>query len=601
VLLLVFLALSSGLVLSFAGEAQGTQVLVTPPSSTVAVGQTVTVQVEVRNVHDLYGVDFQLSFDPDKLQAEEVSAGEFLTPVYEAQKTVDNRAGQVRYVFALMGPVAPASGSGILARIVFRGLEGGQSALNLDRLLLANDAAEEIPATATGAVLVVGSGAPTATVTPSASATITPSRTTVPTGTPTTTATVTATGTAAVTPTRTPTPSPTLPMPVVEQLVLEQAAAALSWTASVEPEPPLYRMTHEVQPGHRAEAWMQRYDDPDDAQAALELERLGLVAAGWDAEVVRFHGNEAYRASRSLTYPSVLAKNERRFGFAERFWTVGAYALDEDGQGLAPHPDDVVQAVYDAGLSHGLFGPRLPRAYLPLVMRAFKDATSGPTPTATATLSPTVTITPSATATDLGAPTLTRPPTATATRSPTPTTTVGPSPSLMASPTTTTVATPQPTPLYHQLVVNPSFETDEGWTLQGGAPPGYSVSRGHKGVRSMRLGILAPGTGGVWSSVRQAVSIPQSASEAQLSFYYFPVSSPVDSDYMYFILRRAGDGEELKREVWMEREQVWNLQTFDLQPYAGQTVELWIGVYNDGQGITTVYLDDVELWVAVVE
>jgi len=158
--------------------------------------------------------------------------------------------------------------------------------------------------------------------------------------------------------------------------------------------------------------------------------------------------------------------------------------------------------------------------------------------------------------------------------------------------------TPLPTPLYQQLVVNPSFETDEGWTLQGGFAPGYSVSRAHKGLRSMRLGIVAPYSGGVWSSVRQEVAIPEDVSEAQLSFYYFPVSSPVDSDYMYFILRRARDGEELEKVIWMEREQAWNLRTLDLLAYAGQAVQLWIGVYNDGQGITTVYVDDVELWVA---
>ena len=114
----------------------------------------------------------------------------------------------------------------------------------------------------------------------------------------------------------------------------------------------------------------------------------------------------------------------------------------------------------------------------------------------------------------------------------------------------------------------------------------------------MRLGIVAPYSGGVWSSVRQQVTIPQDASEAQLSFYYFPVSSPVDSDYMYFILRKVPDGEELARVVWMEREQAWNLWTYGLSAYAGQTLQLWIGVYNDGQGITTVHLDDVELWVA---
>jgi bacillopeptidase F (M6 metalloprotease family) len=35
---------------------------------------------------------------------------------------------------------------------------------------------------------------------------------------------------------------------------------------------------------------------------------------------------------------------------------------------------------------------------------------------------------------------------------------------------------------------------------------------------------------------------------------------------------------------------------FDLTAYAGQTIKLNVGVYNDGQdGITAMYLDDVSL------
>ncbi len=114
----------------------------------------------------------------------------------------------------------------------------------------------------------------------------------------------------------------------------------------------------------------------------------------------------------------------------------------------------------------------------------------------------------------------------------------------------------------------------------------------------MRLGVAAPYPARVWSSVKQTVVIPKEAEEAQLSFYYFPVSSPADSDRIYFLLKHPDTGAELEGEEWMEREQVWNVRTFDLREYAGQTVELWIGVYNDGQGVTTVYLDDVELWLA---
>jgi hypothetical protein len=51
----------------------------------------------------------------------------------------------------------------------------------------------------------------------------------------------------------------------------------------------------------------------------------------------------------------------------------------------------------------------------------------------------------------------------------------------------------------------------------------------------------------------------------------------------------------------MQWEQAWHLYTVDLlsrlQPYAGQRIRLRVGVYNNGDGMTAVYVDDVELWV----
>jgi len=145
--------------------------------------------------------------------------------------------------------------------------------------------------------------------------------------------------------------------------------------------------------------------------------------------------------------------------------------------------------------------------------------------------------------------------------------------------------------------VNPSFESNDAWELLGGYAPGYSWSRAHSGSRSMRLGLLSPYPAAVFSSVRQEVDIPSNASEARLSFYYFPVSWPEDNDYLYLVLDRASDGTRLLREKFINRSQTWNPMDFDLREYVGERVKLQIGVYNDGHGVTGVFLDDVELWV----
>jgi len=115
----------------------------------------------------------------------------------------------------------------------------------------------------------------------------------------------------------------------------------------------------------------------------------------------------------------------------------------------------------------------------------------------------------------------------------------------------------------------------------------------------MRLGSDTGDHGVGWSEVQQAVDIPGGATYAHLSFYFWPVQAWEEGDYARFRVLRASDGAELFADRWAIRDQRWNVRTYDLLDYGGQQVKLSFGVYNDGcDGITAVYLDDVELCVA---
>src|SRR5512136_2216475 len=91
-LYLLSTAILAILLLGVAARAQSTQVLVVPPSSAVQPGATVTVEVQVRDVSDLYAVDLQLAFDPallevldadgDTANGTQITAGNFLSSVY---------------------------------------------------------------------------------------------------------------------------------------------------------------------------------------------------------------------------------------------------------------------------------------------------------------------------------------------------------------------------------------------------------------------------------------------------------------------------------------------------------------------------------------
>jgi len=158
-------------------SAEATIVLVDPPSQSVDVGQTVSVNIKVDTVTDLYGVDIRLTFDAAKLEAQDaidtmagiqISQGDFLDPAqgFMAQNIADNTTGEVRYVFALMAPASAVSGTGVLARITFRAKAEGTAAISLTSVTLSNNQAEPIAATLmNGSITVLPAAGPTPTPT----------------------------------------------------------------------------------------------------------------------------------------------------------------------------------------------------------------------------------------------------------------------------------------------------------------------------------------------------------------------------------------------------------------------------------------------------
>jgi hypothetical protein len=475
---LLSIAAAGSLWLCAAAAAQSTQVLIVPPSITVAAGSTVTVDVRIQDVPDLYALDLQLAFDPALLEVQDadgtaangtqIAAGNFLSSPYgfTALNQVDNITGTIRYVYSLLSPAVGVSGSGILASITFRARDPGSSALRL-QMVLANSQAAYISAVVSDGLIVVSGD------------TATPTRTM--THTPTPTSTSTATAAVTLTPSCTPTCTPTRPTPDhfmwLPLLLGAHSVPTLTPLPSATPTP---TTTHVPSPTASATPTLERSPSPTPTASVL--------------------------------------------------------------------------------------------------------------PSATPTVAPTSSPSPTGTVTPVS------------TLSATPTPTASPIPSPTASATPTGPATPSPTPESRQLLLNPGFETDAGWALEGAVPPVYTMQRAHGGVRSVRLGIILPQTGAVYSSVRQEVDLPDHLSAALLSLYYFPAGWPEDADHLYLYVTRVSDGATLFSDSWMQWEQTWHAYTVDLlsglQPYAGQRVRLRVGVYNNGDGMTAVFLDDVELWVA---
>jgi YVTN family beta-propeller protein len=115
-----------------------------------------------------------------------------------------------------------------------------------------------------------------------------------------------------------------------------------------------------------------------------------------------------------------------------------------------------------------------------------------------------------------------------------------------------------------------------------------------------------------YSSAYQTVTIPGEVASATLSFWEYPqtdeprvlslsanvnpLTMPEAYDTQYALVLDE-NGEWLRTLLWQASDRrLWAQHQFDLSDYAGQTIRLHFGTYNDGvDGLTAMFVDDVSL------
>lgn len=232
------------------------------------------------------------------------------------------------------------------------------------------------------------------------------------------------------------------------------------------------------------------------------------------------------------------------------------------------------------------------------------DTCGGATPAPTATntaVAPTATPTPTNTVVVI--PTVTSsatllPPTVAPTATPTATPTV----IVMLSPT----ATPTVAGNCTNLLANGDFEADGGWLLgQVATLPQIITSQQHSGARAMQLG--NPPAAGLdkqsYSSIRQLVTLPPNAATVILRWWSLAgtqeavTADPgVAADRQEILL--LAQNEQLLAVVQRVRrnDAGWQETAVDLTPYRGQSIYLYLNVFNDGNGVPTwLYVDDIQM------
>jgi hypothetical protein len=190
-----------------------------------------------------------------------------------------------------------------------------------------------------------------------------------------------------------------------------------------------------------------------------------------------------------------------------------------------------------------------------------------------------------------------------------------------AAPPPTPTPTPPAPPACGEQVRNGGFEVTGDWRIPiTEYSAGYSTFLKHSGARSMRTGIYYPVHNRYsYSDVRQSVYIPYGASQATLGFWSYALSG---ESYMADpVLAERPTAVELGAEamagdvqyllvldvynnwidtlLWQRRNDgYWRYLAYDLRRFAGREIKLQFGTYNNGwDGVTSMYVDDVSLWV----
>jgi N-acetylmuramoyl-L-alanine amidase len=164
---------------------------------------------------------------------------------------------------------------------------------------------------------------------------------------------------------------------------------------------------------------------------------------------------------------------------------------------------------------------------------------------------------------------------------------------------------PVPQVLCYEAIVNGGFESGDltGWTQPSQNPPGAIVTDTvFSGSYAARIGAATINdaiTTTSYSSIKQSITIPADVMTATLSVARYRWSGDTSADRQYLAVLRPGQPVAyLFSEGAADAD--WNTVTYDVQNYAGQTIDLLFSVMNNGLGSSTgMAIDDVQLQICV--
>ena len=157
-----------------------------------------------------------------------------------------------------------------------------------------------------------------------------------------------------------------------------------------------------------------------------------------------------------------------------------------------------------------------------------------------------------------------------------------------------------------ELIVNGGFESGStGWNLSGGAQASSYAGLAHSGSYYLWLG----GAVNESDAAYQTITIPGTATAATLSFYYninslegntvaYDTFSATIRNSSGSILATVGNWSNINQDAGPGNPYYHQL-TFNLLPYAGQTIRIYFSSVNDSTKVTNFRVDDVSVQVTI--
>ena len=167
--LLVAVQYKLGALHGYFGFEEGTEYTLIPPGvgftfstteTNLLAGDTVTINLNAENITDLAGWQADIAFDPDVLEAVEVTEGDFLKSegggTFFQRGTIDNAAGKITSLFSARISESGVSGTGSLLSVKFKAKIGGETQVTLENFEFISIADDIIPAVPPNITITVG-------------------------------------------------------------------------------------------------------------------------------------------------------------------------------------------------------------------------------------------------------------------------------------------------------------------------------------------------------------------------------------------------------------------------------------------------------------